>query len=147
MGFGKGCYAIYFPKAAAGYARSFFLRGAVELLRELALLAVALCISAGRSFHSISGRAFWNDKPVAPGLRLGEGPLLLGGSDKAGNGGAVGLFSRFAAAVVVLDGIVVVPSEACASLLTLLSRPSAEVTPLVLICRRTIHALSGRSLK
>lgn len=87
------------PKAAAGYARSRFLR-ADELLRELAPLLVPapapapgierlplplLCMSGGRSFHSVSGRKFWNDWPGVLRLLLGIG---FGGGRVAG-GGAV----------------------------------------------------------
>lgn len=145
------------PKAAAGYARSFFFRGAVELLRELALLAGPLvaareaCMSAGKSFHSVSGRAFWNDNPPAPGLRFGEGPLLLGGAESvpvpevAARVGGVGAcwLRRLAAAAVVLGGIVVatpVLLDAAAPF-----NPRAEITGPIL--RLTIQALSGRSLK
>jgi hypothetical protein len=58
------------PKAAAGYDLSLFFRGAAELLRELALDAGSLVVrdvggtnrpvamSAGRSFHSVSGLWF-----------------------------------------------------------------------------------------
>lgn len=137
------------------------MRGAVELLRELAaLLPGALlaardaCMSAGRSFHSVSGRAVWYDIPIptppgGPGLRFGEGPLLLGGGGErvpaaadvvasTGGVGAAGWLSRFAAKAVVLGGTVLSTAPA----------PFAWVgVELVVMRRLTIHALSGRSLR
>lgn len=159
---------IYLPNAAAGYARSRFFLGAAELLLELALLAGVLCMSAGRSFHSMSGRAVWNDVP-GPGLRFGEGPLLLRGGPSGGesmpgpafvvaaSAGGVGAccFKRLAAAAVALGAIA---SDAVVLVLVLVSvsvlafapfadKPSAALTGLAAIWRRTIQALSGLSLK
>lgn len=66
--------ALHCPNAAAGYDLSFFLL-TVELLLELAPDPGSLpffggprrpgAMSAGRSFHSVSGRWFWNDLPDA----------------------------------------------------------------------------------
>lgn len=179
------------PNAAAGYARSRFLR-AEELLRELAPLAVpvpvlvpgierfplalpALCMSAGRSFHSVSGRVFWNDWPGVLRLLLGIG---LGGGRVAGGGAAAAvagregvwewgcrggggvrpgegddgdslgaLIGKFATAAVTL-----LPGPFFASLPTPALLLAGELDPsnpniaaAGPISRRTIHALSGRS--
>lgn len=86
--------ATYFaPKAAAGYARSLFFREAatVELLRELPPLrdpfaAAAACISAGRSFHSVSGRKFWNDVPAGVPFIGGGGGRFADVADLGGGG-------------------------------------------------------------
>jgi len=130
-------------------------------------------MSGGRSFHSVSGRVFWKDWPgvlrLLPlfGSRLGEGWLeggAVAGRDLDFEGGGGGGIDddedgKFAAAAVTLSlglGLIVVfspPSSTFAlrrrellllsSSLLLLLRPSKAPRP---ISRRTIHALSGRSL-
>lgn len=83
---------VYFPpKAAAGYARSLFFREAAtaELLRELAPLREPLvamgpketCMSAGRSFHSVSGRVFWKDVPAGSPFVGGGGGRCIAAAD------------------------------------------------------------------
>jgi hypothetical protein len=130
-----------------GYDRSFFFRGAVELLLELAAEAVSLpvlrialivgAISAGRSVHSISGRWFWYDWPDT-GLGLcpcGGG----GGVDFEDGGPDVGGRGRFTMAAVVLVAMgrdAATPFVAGRELLTL--APTSLLTS---------HAESGRSFK
>ncbi len=139
--------------------RSLFLR-AVELLRELApdpvpvpapvpgpaplaggerrLLRELLrddTISTGRSFHSISGRAFWNDSdgegsrggaPLKPGrLRAADITSALGGSS-IGAGAGAGAGAR------------ALRRGTCSAV----RAPATGRTS-----RRTTHAVSGRSLK
>lgn len=91
--------ALHCPNAAAGYDLSFFLL-TVELLLELAPDPGSLpffggtrrdgAMSAGRSFHSVSGRWFWNDLPDA---------TLAGGL----TGGWFAMGGRLSTAAVVLD--------------------------------------------
>jgi hypothetical protein len=147
-------------------------------------------MSAGRSFHSVSGRVFWKEREegvdVEEGTGEGEGLLLLlrgGGADDGGGGGAVEavfdggaevgadgagggavggcdcevIGGRLTAAARTLVGRVleeeviacwVVDDGDIAVVFTALeTRPGADAGAFSPICRRTTHAVSGRSLK
>lgn len=153
----------YCPNAAAGYV--LFLR-AVELLlellgpveppalpgggvgdrrlvlllfEELLVAATGFCtMSSGRSFHSVSGRAFWKESDeeaaeeadVVVSWRGGALGICGGGCDIAG---------RFMADDNTDDVVVLVALEEGI-------RAAGAVVPGPM-SRRMIHAVSGRSLK
>lgn len=142
------------PNAAAGYERSRFLR-TVELLLELATDPVSLlfaffdgtsnpgAMSAGRSFHSMSGRWFWKEP--------------LWGSGARGGGGADDDEGRLTTAAVALRGTVASPAlgggeDPFVLLVDDLGGGGAvafgrdEATRFVML-RRTIHAEAGRSFR
>lgn len=145
---------------ATGRDRSWVL-----LLLEL-LFTGPPTISAGRSFHSVSGRAFWKETEVVEaeaevveeaaaggvGEVEGGGGLVRGGPVEGGGGagwevigGRLTAAARTAPELALVPLVVVVggglrEDDGSAGSKNLRAEPGP-------MCRRTTHAVSGRSLK